>query len=515
MLENVKKYSGYFGLLLIAGTLGHFSVVGVWNKYHLGIIIAGGLLVLAWAALNLAEIGTMIRKRKTMHGLNLVVSIVILLVALGLINLLAFRHNKRYDATVEKLYSLSDQTVKVLAGLKKPVNIWAFYKDAASAPTDTLDEYRARSPQIHWKVVDPYKSPDQARKFKIRAENTVVVEYGDKVELVDAMDEAKLTAAILKVTREGQRKIYFLTGHGEKSTADAQGSGYSMAADALKNGNYRMADINLAQSDGVPSDCAVLVIAGPQKELFDKETEWIEKYAARGGALLVMADPAPAAALTGLLAKWGIQTRDDLVLDASNISQILGTGPGIPLVTRYPDHPITRGMTAMSIFPLTRSLLEASPMPAGATAQKFLETGDASWGETDLKMLHESQQARYDEGKDIRGPLTIGLTVERELPAPAGTDRKIKARLAAIGDSDFAANAYFTTQLNGDLFLNTINWLAMEEELISIRPKNPTDKKLFLTVAQQKMVFYLVVVLLPLVPLATGILVIIKRRRKK
>jgi ABC-type uncharacterized transport system involved in gliding motility auxiliary subunit len=341
------------------------------------------------------------------------------------------------------------------------------------------------------------------------------VEFGRRNELVEDADESKLTAAILKVTRDQVKKVYFVEGHGEHSTGDSQGQGYSTAVAALKKNNYAVGTVNLVQAQGVPADCRVLVVAGAQKELFDQEVLWLEEYSRRGGALLVLLDPAPAAALAALAAKWGVTVHNDLVLDTSNISQLLGTGPGIPLVTQYPDHPITRGLRAMSLYPLVRSLAEASPPPAGITLRKLLETGQDSWGETDLAGLEKTGTAQFDEGKDLPGPLSIGVAAERETAAGAGGEKKGKARLALIGDADFAANAYFNTQLNGDIFLNAVNWLAMDEDLISIRPRNPSDKRIFLTEAQMKLVFYGVVLLLPLVPLVAGVVVVVMRRRKR
>jgi len=513
MLDQLKKIAPLAGLAVVVAGLIWANVAGAWTKAHYGVLIAGGLLLVAGAVLNQAALGEFIRSRKALHGANFVISVVILLVVLGLANMLAVRFNRRLDTTPEKLYSLSDQTEKLLRGLQQPVQLTLFAKDKPQRIIDLLEEYRSQSAQVRWKTLDPDRNPDQARRFNVRVYNTVVVEYGKRTELVEDADESKLTAAILKVTRDQTKKVYFLEGHGEHAISDVQGQGYSTAAAALKKNNYEVGTVNLVQAKGVPADCRVLVVAGAQKELFDQEVQWLEDYSKRGGALLVMADPTPAAALAPLAAKWGVTVRNDLVLDTSNISQLLGTGPGIPLVTQYPDHPITRGLRAMSLFPLVRSLAEANPPAAGIALRRFLETGQDSWGETDLDGLEKSGTAQFDEGKDLPGPLAIGLAAEREIGS--GAEKKGKARLALVGDSDFAANAYFNTQLNGDIFLNAVNWLAMDEELISIRPRNPADRRIFLTEAQMKLVFYCVVILLPLIPLVAGVVVVVARRRKR
>jgi ABC-type uncharacterized transport system involved in gliding motility auxiliary subunit len=517
MLDKLKRNAAWVGLVVAAMAAIHANVVGQFTPYHYSFMAVGGLALLAGIALNLGELAAFFRGRKAMYGANTVISIVILLAVLVLANVLAVRYNQRLDTTSEKLFSLSDQTVKLLRNLKEPVELVVFArnKSAPEKVTDLLQEYRAHSTKLQWKVVDPDRQPDQARRYGVRVYDTVVVDAGRRHELVEDADEAKLTAALLKVTRKQTKKIYFVEGHGEKSLSDVQGQGYATAVEALKKNNYEVGTVNLVQAKGVPADCRVLVIAGPQKAYFDQEIQWIEDYAARGGSLMVMADPAPAASMSNLAARWGVTVADDLVVDSSNISQLLGTGPGIPLVTQYPDHPITRGLQAMSLFPLVRSLGEVSPPPAGITLRKFLETGRDSWGETDFATMEKTGEVRFDEGKDKPGPLTIGLTAEREFPAAGGGDKKTRARLVFIGDSDFAANAYFKMQLDGDIFLNAINWLAMDEDLISIRPRNPAEKRIFLTEAQMKLVLYTTVLLLPLIPLVGGIIVVVMRRRKR
>lgn len=518
MMDTIKRYLFYFGILLIAAGLVYFSVLGTWNRPALGGVIAGGILAVAGLMLNLPEVAAFFRSRRGLYGTNFVVSVVILLAVLSLVNVLAVWYNRSYDATPNKLFSLSDQTRKVLDGLQQNLEIYAFYKPPVD-PTveDLLQMYHSTSSRIHWEIVDPDRKPEVARRYNITTYGTVVIKYGDKTEKIDSLDESKLTSAIIKVLREGNKKIYFLTGHGEKSITDTQEQGYSDVLNALQQSNYDVAPLNLVQTRKVPSDCSVLVIAGPKKPLFPQETEWLEDYGRRGGSLFVMVDPTPSPPLDPLLAFWGIKARNDLVLDTSNVNKLLGASPGIPLITQYPKHPITRGMEGMSVYPLVRSLEQLKPLPPGVTVQPFLTSDTASWGETDLHQLEESGSAEFNQATDIRGPLDIGLTAERTFkPEGKSTDKpSVTSRLAAIGDSDFAANSYFQTQLNGDIFINTVNWLAMDEELISIRPKEPGNVPIVLTEAQRTLVFYGAVFFLPLIPLVIGIAVVVSRRRKK
>ena len=228
------------------------NVAGIWTKAHYGVLIAGGLLLVAGAVLNQAALGEFIRSRKALHGANFVISVVILLVVLGLANVLAVRFNRRLDTTPEKLYSLSDQTEKLLRGLKQPVQLTLFAKDKPQRIIDLLEEYRSLSAQVRWKTLDPDRNPDQSRRYNVRVYNTVVVEYGRRNELVEDADESKLTAAILKVTRDQVKKVYFVEGHGEHAISDAQGQGYSIAAAALKKNNYEVGHGQPGAGQGSP-----------------------------------------------------------------------------------------------------------------------------------------------------------------------------------------------------------------------------------------------------------------------
>jgi ABC-type uncharacterized transport system involved in gliding motility auxiliary subunit len=172
-------------------------------------------------------------------------------------------------------------------------------------------------------------------------------------------------------------------------------------------------------------------------------------------------------------------------------------------------------MRGMSVFPLVRSLEEITPAPAGVTVQRLLETDPDSWAETDFDALDKTGNAEFNEGKDTRGPVTIGLAAEREFKAEGADAEKKTARLVVVGDSEFAANAYFGAQFNGDIFLNSVNWLSVDETLISIRPKNPADKRVMLTAAHERLMFYFSVVFLPLIPLVIGVVVRVVRRRKR
>jgi len=153
----------------------------------------------------------------------------------------------------------------------------------------------------------------------------------------------------------------------------------------------------------------------------------------------------------------------------------------------------------MTFFPMSRSVESTSG--SGASATDLMKTSEESWAETEIN----SGKVAFDEGKDKKGPIVLGVAANK-------TEGDKEARLAVIGDSDFAANQFVGVQRNGDLFMNSINWLAQDEDLISIRPKNPADRRVSMTEADQNQLFWITLVLMPLATIGSGVYIWWRRR---
>jgi len=242
---------------------------------------------------------------------------------------------------------------------------------------------------------------------------------------------------------------------------------------------------------------------GPTSEPFPNEVELIEGFLNKGGSAAIMLDPSPAASLAELMKKWSIDVGNNFVVDASGVGRLFGAGPSIPLVTNYSAHQITERFKVMTFFPLVRSVAPAMPPVTGITVEPLLNSNERSWGESDMK----STQASMDEKTDLKGPVSLAVVATKDL----GENKK--ARLVVYGDSDFASNQAFGLQGNGNLFLNTISWLAQDEGFISIRPKSPEDRRLTMTEAQGKLVSYVILLFLPIGVLVAGVSVWMKRRK--
>lgn len=505
--QELSRTVGVLGAAMLAAGCVRYSIQGELLLTSKILLIAGGVAVLAFLAFNFRNLMNHFSRRSSKLGTNTLVMVVALLAILGLVNFLGSRHHKRFDLTEEKLFTLSDQTQKIVKGLTKDVEVLRFDKKPDDAMAARMAEYTNLNRRLTYRAIDPQEHPELAKQYGVQGMGQIVVASGNHTERIEEANEQDLSSAILRVTRDTVKTICFVEGHGEKSTSSHQADGYSDVADELKKENYAIKDVNLVTENQVPADCTALVEAGPTKPLFPQEAAMIGKYLDEGGKALVMLDPDTDAKLDEILRAWNINVGNNTVIDASGVGRLIGTGPAVPLVAEYGVHPITKTIEAkhvMSFFPLARtvSLVDKTKMdPSGV---ELLKTSALSFAVASLDDL-KKRGGKLDPSKDTKGPLSLGVASSRKVGDQ-------EARLVVIGDSDFASNQAAKYAANGDLFYNTINWLAQDENLISIRPKNPTNRRIVLTIAQEKGLFWFSLVLLPLMVIATGIYIWWKRR---
>ena len=499
--QEIFKGIAFLGpLALIAGYM-RYSVRETMDPLNISLLIVGGVLSLAAVIFNLRAIRESSRRRSTKLGANTTVMTVAVVAIIGFGNFLGYRHHKRIDLTTEKLYSLSDQTRKVVSDLKKDVKMMQFDTDDQRGLSDQMKEYRNLSSRFSFERIDPYKNMEAAKKYEVTKPGDVVVVSGDRSERPKDTSEQSIINAIIKVTRDSLKKVCFLEGHGEKRLAStSEGDGYGAVDKMLKDENYETKGINLVASNDVPSECDVLVVAGPKQSLFPQEASAIGKYLETGGKAMLLIDPDTDPKLEDVLHAWGIQLGNNTVVDVSGVGRFFGLGPGAPVARSYGTHAITKDFEGtMTFYPMSRSVETTSG--SGATTTDLMKTSEDSWAETEIS----AGKVAFDEGKDKKGPITLGVAASK-------TEGDKEARLVVIGDSDFAANQFAGVQRNGDLFMNSINWLAQDEDLISIRPKNPADRRVSMTEADQNQLFWITLVFMPLATLGSGVYIWWKRR---
>ncbi|MEO7190409.1 MAG: Gldg family protein [Vicinamibacterales bacterium] len=491
----------------------------VWSQR---LAIAGLITTGLYALSQWRDVGRSFGGRNVKYGSVAVTTVVLILAIIVGINWVASRHNKRWDLTAASQFSLSDQTRRILADLKTPVAMHLFYTRSADEYRDRLSEYTYLSKQVSVEYVDAERNPVVAHKYGIQTVPTLVIEYGGRTEKASAIDEQSVTNALKKVIAGKAKKLYFMQGHGEHDVAASSPDGYSTIADALKNDNFETDKLTLAQTGSVPADASVVVIAGPRTDLLAPEADALRKYLGTGGKVQLLIDPpekSSTAQLTNLLAlaqEWGITVGNNIVIDASGLGQLLGTDASVPVAMPV-QHAITQNFRVMTAFPLARSVVPVEGGTNGRVAQKILETSPQSWAESDVAGLYSTgrPERNLDKG-DVAGPVAIAAAVSGAAPdaatnAPADAP-KAETRMVVVGDSDFASNRAIGLQGNREIFLNMANWLAQQEDLIAIRPRNAEDRPITMTADQGLMVKLLTQVLVPAMLLGYGIRVWWRRR---
>ncbi len=520
MKEQLKK-ADLLGLAIIAASIIGLRTSAVKPLYFYIAAGIGAALVLVSLVLKRQEIGAGLQRRSTKFGINSATSVILIVGVLAMVNYLGAQHQKRIDMTSEKLNSLNDESAKVVDQVKEDLKIQAFYPGGEYPPAkELLSLYKNRNSKVSYQFIDPDKEPQLAQQNQVTVYGdfqnpmsgetfrygTVIFRMGEKTERVEKQSEPlreeDVTNTLMKIVKGQKKTVYFVTGHGEKSIDSTDKTGYSQAKADLEKESYVVKSVNLVSETKIPDDTTVLVMNGPTAEPFANELEMVDNYLKAGGSALIMVDP-QAASLKDLMTKWSIDVGNNVVVDASGIGRMLGMGPAAPLVSSYGSHPITERMRVMTFFPFSRSVSPAATPAEGVTVDKLLNTSDRSWGETDLK----GNEAEFNEGKDLKGPVTLAVAVTKD----EGEGKK--TRFVVYGDSDFASNAYYGAAGNGNLFTNTLNWLARDESFISIKPKSSEDRRLEMTEAQGRLVSYVIVLMLPVGILITGVSVWMRRRR--
>lgn len=513
MLTNLI---GLLGILFVAAGGLVYAINTVITTASASLIFAGLLLLLTYFYINFARIRDLLLKRSSKYGANMAVMILIFLCVLALIGVISTRYKKRIDLTATSRYTLSPQTIKILRSLKKDIEAAAFYRTderTRQAMEDLLQEYSYYSPRFKHQFIDPDRTPAKAAKYGVTSYRTTLLIAGKRQETVVLESEEKLTNAIIKVTRDDVKVVYFVSGHSENSITDFQKNGYKAAKEAIERENYEARPLVLLNIEEIPKDASLIIISGPSKDFVSSEIEKLERYIKRGGKVLVMLDPGRVHNLVPFLSKYGFIIGDDIIIDT--LSQVFGANPQTPVVTKYDDkHPITRdfGENIATFFPLARSVEIKMDISRGAYL--LAKTGSKSWAETDKKAFSEGK-AEYQEGKDIWGPVTIGAVTAVEAEGKDEGGKKRYARIVVYGDSDFANNANLNLAGNKDLFLNTVSYLAEEEDLIAIRSKESEATPVVLTATQVRLIFWLSVVVFPSVVLVSGLVIYSRRRRRK
>ena len=479
------------------------SVAATWLLAGAGVVLGAiGLIGLRHRLAALA------RRRRAEIAL-LTVGIVGILFAVAY---LSVRYPIRFDLSSTGAYSLAEPTVTMLQRLDRPVRVVFFHDPMMRETVELYQLMAAQSPRLSVEFYDPMINPAQARMLGVNFAGTAVMESEGRTLQVNSSSETDIANGILRVSQAATQRVCFLDGHREpdpfslESHDHLEGApghshglgakyvlherhGLAKARNALETLNYKAEKVLLLQQGTRLAGCAVLVVAGPKVPLRPAEVDAIRTYLAEGGNALFMLDPFVSTGLEPVIREYGVVVDDDIVIDeASHFWADVSS----PAVSDYNRHQITRDLP-LTFFPGARSLSPTAQRVPGTSVVPLVNSSKNSWGQT------SPDRVGFVQGRDVPGPNTLMVVSLRrpvaagDGPAPEGP----RSRIAVVGDSDFATNSFFHIMGNGALFLNTVNYLGAQENLIGLLPRSADLPRINLTNRQMKATFFLSVLLVP------------------
>ena len=517
-------------------------------------------------------------RRKFLYGSGSVASVIIVLAILVFLAFLADRYYWRWDVNADQSQSLTKITKNIVSEVKEPLKITAFLPEGQperQTGKELLDNYHYQNRLISISIVDPERQPLEAQQAGYRLPGNVLLEYQGHRQIANSPTEENITDAIRKLLNPKSKKIFFLTGHGERGDKESDQGSFFAARQALTKEGLEVQDLNLMTQTKVPADAAAVVLAGPEKPLFPYEVKALQDYLDRGGRVLLLLEPQKDGGLKEFLAAYGIVPDDRMILDDNQVSRALGASVTMPLVIQYGKHRITQDFSnVVTIFPLARPLFLAKDLPKEVHLTPLAITTQTSYAKQGQEWLKENK-GEFNAQQDLKGPFTLAVLAQKHLAAeptsppeaagkqtgtsPVPQEGNVKkspesqmqkepdlkkaegvqkpddakkaaapngdaakseteektAYLAVFGDTDFADNTYFNISGNGDFFLNTVNFLASEESQISLRAPEKKSQPLLLTGYQGWALLFVCLIFIPLAIIIAGTSAYLRRRARR
>ncbi len=514
---------GVVSVILAVVLLSLFPDIRIYGFILLGVGMA--LLVLS-LVFSMSTVSRAMVARQGRYGTNTFVMIVAFVGILGLVNFLIFDNPRRIDVTATKQFSLAPYTVNLLKNLKEPVQATSFFnpfdprqdiiKDRID---DLLNEFEVRSDNFSYRFIDPDAQPEVARAYNITQYPTIIFE-GQKRQAAASDQEQDLVTALLIATGQEQKKVYFLTGHGEGDIFDDTIDGFLLAREGLERDNYAVVPLDLVRDDekeleSILTDTGiVIIVARPQKELRESELEDLHGFLKAGGRMVLLLEPDSPNTYRQLLLRWGISVKTGYIFDTGSFVR---PNPTTPLLTRaggnylFSPVPELTDVLDRTFYPGVTALEPAQEeMPPTIRIAPLAVTFPQSW-------LVESPDTTEAPGGNPTGPHIVATAVRAlaplgEVPTLSEGGQPTETSLIIFGDSNFANNRYFFDGSNGDFLLNSVNWLTGDVSLISLRPKLFVFREMVLTTNQFDFIRYSGWFLLPSIMVVLGAFVWWRRR---
>ena len=436
-----------------------------------------------------------------------------LLIFVGLLAWLSTRYSFDADWSSSGRNTLSIDSRQLLDEMPDPIHVTAFATENALVRehiADLIGRYQRYKANVELTFVNPDAEPDRVRELEITLDGELLLEYQDRSEKVQSLSEQTLTNSLLRIARQKQRRVSFLSGHGERDPLGQANHDLGKFGQLLEQKGVVLDTLKLAETADIPADTNLLVIADPRVVLLPGEIQLVHRYLQAGGNLLWLVEPGAIAGLDPVAEALGIEFLPGTIVDAT--TQLFGIdNPAFALIPDYPMHPITREMTSLTLYPQASALDVSAPQEW--QAEPLLTTLDRAW--TEIGPI--SGTIRFDEDSDERmGPLDIGFVFSRMNNKKDSGDGESSAeqRVIVIGDSDFLSNAYLGNGGNVELGLNLFNWLNHDDQFITVTARTASDVNLELGKTAQIIIGFGFLFGMPLLLLGSGVAIWWRRRNR-
>ncbi|MFA4916182.1 MAG: Gldg family protein [Syntrophales bacterium] len=435
---------------------------------------------------------------------NILLAVLLVLGICTFIEIIGFNHKYVIDLTPEKIFTLSDKTQNILASLDADVNVITFYKmGEREQNAAVLDMFTSASPRIKYLLTDMDRNPGKARVYGAVHSGDTYIEYKGKKKYLPVPQEDLLINAILEMSQDRKKVLFYSRGHGEKDA-------YSSLEKEIKTENWKVEDLYLAEKEDIPSrDRSVLMIADPEKDFFEHEINMLSRYLLKGGKIILLLEPfIDLPNLKSFLEKYQILLTNDIIIDKEN--KLLGGDYLAPIIPYLSKTQFTETLRSPLFFSTARSVDIMGDLNFKLSSQILANSADHSWTKTGKEKIKRGE-INFQEKTDRSGPVPVAVWIT--LNNDKVQDQQSQGELICIGDSDFISDSFWEVMGNKDFFLNTVEWLARDNTLISITRRKGFDYEYHhLDASQGRFLFWISVVILPAIFLVIGIIIITFRR---
>ncbi len=510
-MSRLGKISFIFAIISLLCFAIAKSIIVEWIPFFSVLLGLFGFFILFGVFTDRKFFSDFFSMKTTKQGTNMGVLILGFMGFMIAANVLGARHYKTWDFSVNQVNSLSEQSIQLLRNLKTDLKVVYLYKENSSnleenrkAFTELIRRYQDQTQNLKLEFVEANEQPDIAKRYDFRGAQAVYLDYNGKTSRIEKLDEQTLTSALVRVTREKSKTIYFTIGHGEadlESMDSAEGTGF--LKNLLKDNNYTASSINFSSVGKMPTDMDVLAIVGPAQPFQSLEIQAIEGYLKTGGSILVALSYPDKSGLDKILNKAGLQIENGFVMNVLNSPMGPIVVPKEPTKgSKFSDtHSVTKVFSKNDGISMMRPL--ALKRTIGVSPEISVDemvVAPASMFYTDPAMVKQGSRANHNLAMAATGPF------------PEGGKNDTPFNLIAFGDFHFLTNQMLSLYVNRDLLLNSVALLAKEDNLISITPKEPGGTRIDLSSTKEAVLFWGLILPMPLAFLLTGLFIWLRRR---